>query len=93
MVFLLQTKDQLKQLKVIIAVYSEQHMKLVCRNSSVGIATGYGLEGPGIEYRCGRDSSLLSRPALKSTRPPIQWVPSHFRGKADWKWSSIPTHI
>ena len=33
-------------------------------DSSVGIATGYGLSGPGIESRCGRDFPHLSRPAL-----------------------------
>jgi hypothetical protein len=32
--------------------------------SSVGIATEYGLEGPGIESRWGRDFSHTSRPAL-----------------------------
>ena len=32
--------------------------------SSVGIATGYGLDGPGIESRWGRDFPRLSRPAL-----------------------------
>ena len=34
--------------------------------SSVGIATGYGLDGPGIESRWGRDFQHLSRPALGS---------------------------
>jgi hypothetical protein len=43
--------------------------------SSVGIATSYGLEGPGIEYRCGRDFPQLSRPALGPTQPPVQWEP------------------
>ena len=44
--------------------------------SSVGIATGYGLDGPGIEYRWGvGDFPHLSRPALGSTQPPVQWVP------------------
>ena len=43
--------------------------------SSVGIATGYGLDGPGIESRWGRDFPHLSRPALGSTQPPVQWVP------------------
>ena len=47
----------------------------------VGIATGYGLDGPGIESRCGRDFPHLSRPALGPTQPPIQWVPALSRGK------------
>jgi hypothetical protein len=48
--------------------------------SSVGIATGYGLDGQGIESRCGRDFPHLSRPALGLTQPPVQWVPGLSRG-------------
>ena len=33
--------------------------------SVVGIATAYGLDGPGIESRWGRDFLPLSRPALR----------------------------
>jgi hypothetical protein len=49
---------------------------LVCvgRESSVGIATGYGLDDPGIESWWGQDFLHLSRPALGPTQPPVQWV-------------------
>jgi len=40
--------------------------------SVVGIATAYGLDGPGIESRWGRDFPHLSRPALRPTQPPVQ---------------------
>ena len=43
--------------------------------SVVGIAAAYGLDGPGIESWWGRDFPHLSRPALKSTHPPVQWIP------------------
>ena len=48
--------------------------------SVVGIATGYGLDGPGIESRWGRDFPHLSRPALGSKQPPVQLVPGLYRG-------------
>jgi len=53
-------------------------MKYYCAKgglgSSVGIATGYGLDGPGIESRWEQDFLHLSRPALGPTQPPVQWV-------------------
>jgi hypothetical protein len=48
--------------------------------SSVGIVTDYGLDGPGIESRWGRDFSHTSRPALEPTQPPVQWVLGLSRG-------------
>jgi hypothetical protein len=48
--------------------------------SSVGIATRYGLDRPGIESRWGPDVSHLYRPILRPTQPPVQWVPGLSRG-------------
>ena len=41
--------------------------------SVVGIATGYRLDGPGIESRWGRNFPHLSRPTLGPIQPPVQW--------------------
>jgi len=48
--------------------------------SSVGIATAYRLDSPGIESQWGQDFLHLSRPALRPTQPPVQWVPGLSRG-------------
>ena len=56
-------------------------------DSSVGIATGYSLDGPGIETRWGRDFTLSSRPTLGPLRPSVHWVTGFFpRGKAAGTW-------
>ena len=49
--------------------------QVVGRDGSVGIATRYGLDGPGIESRWGWDFPHPSRPSLGPTQPPAQWVP------------------
>ena len=50
-------------------------VRLCGPDSVVGIPTGYGLDGPGIESRWGRDFPHLSRPTLGPTQPPAQRVP------------------
>jgi hypothetical protein len=57
-------KQQLRRLQIVIGG----------PGSSVGIATDYGLDGPGIESRWGRDFTHTSRPDLGPTQTPAQWV-------------------
>ena len=47
--------------------------------SLVGIATDYGLDGPGLNP-VGDEIFPPSRPALVPTQPPVQWVPGLSRG-------------
>jgi len=55
------------------------------RDSTVSIATRYGLDGPGIEYL--RNFPHPFRPALGPTKPPVQWVPALFpSGEAAGAW-------
>jgi hypothetical protein len=64
------------------------------RDRIAGIATRYGLDGPGIKCRLGRDFPHPSRLALGPTHLPIQWVSDLFpEGKAAgaWRWLFTPS--
>ena len=69
----LRTKAAIPKLWLYILLYHT-----VGPDSSVGIAIRYGLGGPGIEFRCGRDFPHRTRTALWPTRPPC--VPGLFPG-------------
>jgi len=54
----------------------------VDQESSVVIATRYGLDGRGIESQWGRDFRHPTRLTLCPTQPPVQWIPVIPGGKA-----------
>jgi len=48
--------------------------------SSVGIATDYGLAGPGMESQWGARFSAPVQTGPGPTQPPVQWVPGLSEG-------------
>jgi hypothetical protein len=57
------------------------------RDSSVGIATRYRLDGPGSSPGGGRDFPHHSKPILGPTQLPVERVSGHFPGgKAAGAW-------
>ena len=61
-------------------MYSSCLSCYVNRDNVVGIATRYGLDGPGIESRWRQDFPHPSTPALGHTQTSIHWVPVIFPG-------------
>jgi hypothetical protein len=59
--------------------FTQEYFSAKGRDRSVGIATRYGLDDPGIESRWGRDFPHPPRPALGPVQL-VQWVPGLSRG-------------
>jgi len=60
---------------VLIALFGNCLIHQRSLDSVVGVATRYGLDGPGIKSQRGPDFPYLSRLAVIPTQPPVQWVP------------------
>ena len=67
------------------------YMVYMGQDSTVSIATHYGLDGPGIESWWGQDFPHPSRPTLVSTQPPTQWILELSQGVKGWGMALI-TH-
>jgi hypothetical protein len=77
---------------IYIYIYTRTYTYIcVGRENSVGVATRYWLDGPGIESRLERNFPDPSRPALEPTQPTIQWVPDLSRGKS-CRGAALTTH-
>jgi hypothetical protein len=66
------------------------------RDTSVGIATSYVRDGPGIESQWGLHFSHPSKPALGPTQPPVHWVTGLFperKGAGAWPWPPNPSSV
>jgi len=64
------------------------------RDSSVGIATHYRLDGPRFETRCRQHFRCAPRPAPSPKQPPVQLVPVlSWRIKRTGRGADQPPHI
>jgi hypothetical protein len=74
------TKDIARRLADICVLFISLHCASCGPGSVVGIATGYGLDGPGIKSRGGARFSAPVQTGPGAPQPPVQWVPGLSRG-------------
>ena len=75
-------------------VFRTDLLSIICGTGTVvGIATGYGLDGPGSNPGGGRDFPHLSRRTLGPTQPPVQWVPGLTRGVKRGRGVTLTPHL
>jgi len=67
-----------KNIFTFVYFYVIYFYKTVYRHNVVGIATRFGLPGPGIESECGARLSAPARTFSWATQPAVQWLLVHF---------------
>ena len=63
------------------------------QGSSVDIATGYWLDGPGIESQWGARFSVPVQTGPGTTHPPVQWIPGLSRGVKSGQGVTLTPHL
>jgi hypothetical protein len=73
----------------------EEILKNICGPGSVvGIATGYGLDGPGIEFLWGGEIFRICPDlALGPTQLPVQWAPVLSPGVKSGRGVTLTLHL
>jgi hypothetical protein len=71
--------------RVVIALFGNCLIYRRSQDNVVGIATHYGLDGPGIESQWGPEFLYLSRLAVSPAQLPIQWILGLSLGYSGWR--------